>query len=263
MKREDLIHEEISGNKWRKLKYNVQNMRVGGYKTLLTFGGAYSNHIAATAAVGKYFGINTIGIIRGEEGFENTTLSKAKADGMQLRFISRADFKQKNEPAFQEKLKAEFGGFYIVPEGGANELGVKGCEEVLDEVKSKFDYITTSAGTGTTAAGICRRLTTEKLLVFPALKGGDFIADEMAHYCEPKQMKKIKLFTDYHFGGYGKVKPELIDFMQDFKATYNIQLDQVYTSKMLFGLFECIEKGEIPKGAKVLAIHTGGVQGNG
>ncbi len=262
LKRDDLIHQEISGNKWRKLKFNIGAAKEQDLKTVLTFGGAYSNHIAATAAAGNQLGIKTIGIIRGKEGFKNETLKLARSNGMHLKFVSRQDYKLKTERSFIENLKKEFGSFYLIPEGGANELGVKGCEEILDEQSRDFDYVICSAGTGTTASGICRSLKIQKMLVFPALKGASFILDEMRQYCNSENIGKLDLQLDYHFGGYGKVKPELIEFYKQFKTEYNVELDLVYTSKMMYGLFDLISKDYFKSSSKILAIHTGGVQGN-
>lgn len=262
LKRDDLIHPEISGNKWRKLMHNIAEAKGKNIETILTFGGAYSNHIAATAAAGKLLYIKTIGVIRGDEGFENTTLIKAKENGMQLYFVSREEYKQKTESTFRDKLKKQFGNFYLIPEGGANEFGVKGCEDILIEVKEEFNYIAISAGTGTTASGICRMLKNERMLVFPALKRGGFILDEMAQHCSANQLEKVELQLAYHFGGYGKTKPDQLDFMNNFHREYNVELDKVYTSKMMFGIFDLLEKDHFNPGAKVLAIHTGGVQGN-
>lgn len=262
LKRDDLIHEEISGNKWRKLKYNIAEAEKQGLERILTFGGAYSNHIAATAAAGKVFGIETVGVIRGDEGFENKTLQDAKENGMQLHFISRAEYKLKTEERFIQQLKDQFGAFYLIPEGGANELGVQGCEEIMKEMKQSFDVIAISAGTGTTAAGVCRKLENENLMVFPALKGGGFIKDELKQYCSEGQLQNVQLQLEYHFGGYGKTKPEQLQFMSDFFEEYGVELDKIYTSKLMFGLFDLIRKGHFKKGTKILAIHTGGLQGN-
>ena len=262
LKRDDLIHPDISGNKWRKLKYNIAEADKRGIKKVLTFGGAFSNHIAATAAAGKLLGIKTIGVIRGDEGFENKTLQYAKENGMHLHFVSRAEYKLKSEDEFIRNLKNQFGVFYLIPEGGANELGVQGCEEIMVETNQQFDVIALSAGTGTTASGICRQLKDENLLVFPALKGGGFILDEMKHYCSKEQLQNVQLQLDYHFGGYGKTKLEQLEFLSAFTNEYKVELDKVYTSKMMFGLFDLIGKGYFKNGSKILAIHTGGLQGN-
>lgn len=262
LKRDDLIHAAVSGNKWRKLKYNLLEAQKKGIKQLITFGGAYSNHIAATASAGNLLGIKTIGVIRGEEGFENETLLLAQKNGMKLHFVSRTDYRQKNELDFRAELISRFGDSLIVPEGGANALGVLGCQEILEEVNEVYDVVACSAGTGTTASGICKRLKKEKLLVFPALKGGQFILEEMKAHCTPKQIKQVELQLDYHFGGYAKTKPELIEFYFQFLKDFNIELDLVYTSKMMYGLYDLIQKQYFPRGTKILAIHTGGVQGN-
>lgn len=262
IKRDDLIHSEVSGNKWRKLKHNIEQAKHLGFRKVLTFGGAYSNHIAATAAAGNILGIETIGVIRGEEGFDNDTLSLAKRNGIHLYFVSRSDYKRKTEKEFIDQLEKQFGNFYLVPEGGANDFGVKGCEEILLEVEGEFDCVVCAAGTGTTAAGLCRSLGKEKLLVFPALKGAGFILDEMRNYCSEEQLIQVELQLNYHFGGYAKTKPELIAFYKEFLDEFNIELDLIYTSKMMFGLFDLIRRDYFKRGTKVLAIHTGGVQGN-
>tara|TARA_B110000046_G_scaffold88676_2_gene96838 strand:- start:80264 stop:81130 length:867 start_codon:yes stop_codon:yes gene_type:complete len=262
LKRDDLIHSEISGNKWRKLKYNIAAAEKQGLKKIVTFGGAYSNHIAATAAAGKLIGMQTIGVIRGDEGIENKTLIQAKENGMQLHFVSRAQYRLKNEVQFIKELRYRFGVFYLIPEGGANELGVQGCEEIIAEVDQSFDVIAISAGTGTTATGICRQSKNQQLHVFSALKGGSFILDEMKQYCSKEQLKNVQLQLDYHFGGYGKTKLQQLEFMSNFFEVYGIELDKIYTSKMMFGLFDLIEKNQFKRGTKILVIHTGGLQGN-
>jgi 1-aminocyclopropane-1-carboxylate deaminase len=262
LKRDDLIHPEVSGNKWRKLKYNFEEANKLGLSQVLTFGGAYSNHIAATAAAGNHFGIKTIGVIRGEEGFENDTLNKAQENGMQLHFISREAYRRKSSLEFIDQLIMKHGNSYIIQEGGANELGVKGCEEIIQECQEKFDLVACAAGTGTTVSGICRQLKNQQLLVFPALKRGGGILDEMKKYCSEEMIDKVELQLDYHFGGYAKTKPELIAFYHQFLKDYNIELDLVYTSKMMFGLFDMIQKEQLVRGTKIMVIHTGGVQGN-
>lgn len=259
IKRDDLIHTEVSGNKWRKLKYNIEEARNKNYKRILTFGGAYSNHIAATAVVGKLFNVETIGVIRGDEGFENKTLLKAREDGMKLHFVSRSAYRQKNEPDFIECLKEKFGKFYLVPEGGANDLGVKGCEEILRETEANYDFIAVAAGTGTTASGIYKSMKAGMLMVFPALKGGEFLLEEIKKH---ESAIEIDLQANYHFGGYGKTKPDQLAFMQEFQSQYSIELDKIYTSKLFFGLFDLIKKNYFSQGSKILVIHTGGLQGN-
>ena len=268
VKREDLLHPHVSGNKFRKLKYNLMAARKADYQTLLTFGGAYSNHIAAVAAAGYEFGFNTIGIIRGEElvdkiyanALHNPTLKQAQQHGMQFKFISRADYRDKTKPEFIEQLKQEFGEFYLIPEGGSNTLAVQGCSEILtEEDKQQFDYICCAVGTGGTIAGIIESSSnTQTVLGFPALKG-DFLQAEIEQWT-PKT--NWQLISDYHFGGYAKTTPALLNFVQDFKQKTNIEIEPIYTGKMLFGLFDLIDKGYFTANSQILAIHTGGLQGN-
>ena len=181
VKRDDLIHAEISGNKWRKLKYNLIAAKAQNKNTILTFGGAYSNHISATAAVGKKFDFKTIGVIRGEETLPlNPTLLQAEKDGMRFLYVSRTDYRKKHTPEFIDKLKEELGDFYIIPEGGGNKLGVKGCNDIVNEIDIDFNYILTDCGTGATLAGICDVLkVNQKAIGIPVLKGGEFIKDEV------------------------------------------------------------------------------------
>lgn len=262
IKREDLIHPYISGNKFRKTKYNLLQAKAENQETLLTFGGAFSNHIAAVAFAGKEHGFKTIGIIRGDELgdkiSENPTLQFAQDCGMQLEFVSRKDYRLKNEIDFIEKLKQKFGAFYLLPEGGTNELAVKGCEEILTKDDAKFDYICTSVGTGGTISGIINSiLPHQKVLGFPALKG-DFLKNEIRNFVKNENWE---LITDYHFGGYGKVNPELITFINQFYKENQIPLDPIYTGKMVFGVIDLIRKNYFPKNSKILMIHTGGIQG--
>ncbi len=262
IKREDEIHPHISGNKYRKLKYNLFAAKEQGVETLLTFGGAYSNHIAATASAGLEFGFKTIGVIRGDELADkisnNATLSFAKKCKMQFKFISRKAYREKTNLEFIKNLKKEFGNFYWLPEGGTNDLAIKGCEEILTKNDRDFDYICTPVGTGGTIAGIINSTSsTQKVLGFSSLKG-DFLKDEIAKLTAKDNWN---LITDYHFGAYGKINNELIAFINKFKEETNIPLDPIYTGKMLFGLVDLIQKNTFKKGSKILAIHTGGLQG--
>lgn len=262
IKREDLIHPFISGNKYRKLKYNLTEAKQQKKEVLLTFGGAFSNHIAATAYAGKENDFKTIGVIRGEELFNkietNPTLKFAQENGMQFYFVTREDYRKKETSIFQNELKKQFGDFYLIPEGGTNLLAVKGCEEILNEDDSQFDIICSCVGTGGTISGLINGSKNhQKILGFPALKG-DFLKDEI---CKFVSAKNWELITDYHFGGYGKINTELIAFINDFKSDYNIQLDPIYTGKMLFGIFDLIKNKTFKSGTKILAIHSGGIQG--
>jgi len=266
IKREDLIDPFVSGNKFRKLKYNISEALKINASKLLTFGGAYSNHIAATAAAGEKYGLKTIGIIRGEElGKDvektlatNETLKYAEAHGMELHFISRESYRNKEEPEFLRQLKSQFGDFYLLPEGGTNSLAVKGCEEILNEADEDFDYICCSIGTGGTIAGIINAAKgSQQIFGFPALKG-DWLSSEIKKYTIKDNWK---LITDYHFGGYGKVNSQLIGFINNFNKKHDIALDPVYTGKMLFGIIDMIENSKFPQNSRILAVHTGGLQG--
>lgn len=262
VKREDVLHSEISGNKFRKLKYNLTEAKTLGFTKLLTFGGAYSNHIAAVAAAGKEFGFETIGVIRGEElqekYLENPTLKKASENGMQFEFVTRTQYRDINNAVFLDQLKNKFGDFYLIPEGGTNILAVKGCKEILTDDDKLFDFICCAVGTGGTISGIINSLKLhQKAIGFPALKG-DFLTDDIQKYAENSQWN---LVTDYHFGGYAKINDELKQFMKQFFKKYLISLDPVYTSKTFFGVIDLISKGYFKPDSKILIIHTGGLQG--
>jgi 1-aminocyclopropane-1-carboxylate deaminase/D-cysteine desulfhydrase-like pyridoxal-dependent ACC family enzyme len=262
IKREDLNHPTIQGNKFRKLKYNLVAAKAEGKTTLLTFGGAFSNHIYAVAAAGKAFDFQTIGVIRGERIEPlNPTLAFAEANGMMLHFVTRSAYRNKYDADFTNNLKRQFGDFYLVPEGGSNTLAVKGCAEIMDEIDLGFDVICSAVGTGGTLAGLI--LGTKgrgAVLGFPALKGGDFLKKEVEALLK-SESKNWQLMTDYHFGGYAKFKPELIDFMNDFKKQFGIQLEPIYTGKMLFGIFDLIKNDFFKPNTTIIAIHTGGLQG--
>jgi len=262
IKREDKLHPHISGNKYRKLKYNLSAAKEQKKDTLLTFGGAYSNHIAATAAAGMEFGFKTIGIIRGEELIdkisENATLSFAQQCGMQFKFVARSAYRDKNSPSFLTALENEFGNFYKLPEGGTNNLAIKGCEEILTEEDKIFDYVCVAVGTGGTITGLINTAKShQKVLGFPALKG-DFLREEIRSFTTKAYWQ---LILDYHFGGYGKINSDLITFINQFKEETGIPLDPIYTGKLLFGLVDLISNNYFIKGSKILAIHTGGLQG--
>ena len=262
IRREDLVHPFVSGNKLRKLKYNILQAKFDNHNTLLTFGGAFSNHIAATAYSGKQNGFKTIGIIRGDElenrVLENPTLKWAQECGMQFKFVTRESFRHKDEAKFVADLKQEFGNFYLVPEGGTNALAIKGCQEILTEEDAQFDFIGVSVGTGGTISGIINASSlNQKILGFPALKG-DFLNDEI-HKFAPNN--NWELITDYHFGGYAKVNKELITFINSFYNENQIPLDPIYTGKMVFGVMDLIRKNYFREHSKILLIHTGGIQG--
>ena len=262
LKREDTIHPFISGNKYRKLKYNLLEAKKQGKETLLTFGGAFSNHIAAAAYAGHEQGIKTIGVIRGEELADkwqnNPTLQLAHEHGMQFHFVTRSAYRLKNDTSFIEDLKEKFGDFYLLPEGGTNDLAVKGCTEILTDADAPFDYICSAVGTGGTLAGLINAAQPHQtVLGFPALKG-DFLSEEI---CTFVHNDRWRLITDYHFGGYAKVDQQLVSFINLFKQKTGVPLDPIYTGKMLFGIFDLIKQDVFEPGTQILAIHTGGLQG--
>lgn len=262
VKRDDLIHPFVSGNKFRKLKYNLEEAKNQKNSTLLTFGGAFSNHIAAVAYAGFEQGFKTIGLIRGEELASkidtNPTLKFAQDHGMELEFITREAYRLKHELFFIENLKQQYGTFYLIPEGGTNNLAIKGCEEILTPTEAHFDYVCCAVGTGGTISGLINSaLPHQKVLGFPALKG-EFLQDEI---CTFVKNKNWQLVHNYHFGGYGKVTAALVSFMNDFYQKTQIPLDPIYTGKMVFGILDLIEKEYFPAHSNILFIHTGGLQG--
>ncbi len=276
IKRLDLLHPEINGNKYFKLKYNIEKVLQSEHKTMLTFGGAHSNHIHATAAAGKLFGFKTIGIIRGEE-LENEakyspTLKFAKQCGMQLEFVMRSAYTEKETDEFKSWLHDQFGSFFLVPEGGSNFLGVNGCLEILSEQdKNNFDIITCACGTGATLAGIVLALKPhQRALGFSVLKNGSWLKEEVLKHIRFFLMNdelanefsdKFEIITDYDFGGYAKWNDELISFIENFETQHNVPLEQVYTGKMMFGIVDILTKKKMYGGKKILAIHSGGLQG--
>ncbi len=270
--REDLLHPEISGNKWRKLKYNVlrASQRDAG---ILTFGGPFSNHIAATACVTKEFGIPTIGLIRGlDADLSNPTLSKAQDYGMKLIPISRDDYRAKQEEWFHRDLRRDHGNVLIVPEGGSNADGVNGCVEILGEHTLDFDEICVSMGTGTTFAGMAlAKQEHQQLHGFVALKGFSSMQDEVEQLLKWYTMDEASVYEalegtsihhDYHNGGFGKVSATLVEFMNQFYSESGVRLDALYTAKMVQGVMDLAQKAKFRKDAKVLMVHTGGLQGN-
>ena len=262
IKREDLLHPIISGNKFRKLKYNLVEAKKQNQKLLVTFGGAFSNHIVAVAGAGKEFGFETIGIIRGEELqdkiSENPSLLQAQQLGMKFVFVSREHYRLKETEDFQENLRKEFGDFYLLPEGGTNSLAIKGCEEILTPTDSEFTHVCSSIGTGGTITGIINSSNRNQHIIgFSSLKG-DFLQKDIAKFANKNNWS---VNCEYHFGGYGKVTDELIDFINKFYMDFQIHLDPIYTGKMMFGILNLIAQDYFPSNSKILAIHTGGIQG--
>ena len=269
--RDDLNHPIIQGNKLRKLTYNIKNAKKKGNRTLLTFGGAYSNHILAVAQAGKEFGFETIGIIRGEETLPlNYTLRNCVALGMKIHYIDRTTYKLKNTPDFKDYLRNMYGSFYLIPEGRSNYYAINGCMEIIPK-KNDYDYICCPMGTGGTIAGITiSNQNKSYVLGFPALKGGDFLTEEVTNFVDmvvndkettSDLMQSFSIIPDYHFGGYAKVKEELINFVRNFYKVHQFKWDLIYNGKMAFGVYDLIEKGYFPEGSKILLIHTGGLQG--
>ena len=266
VKREDLNDPELSGNKLHKLKYNLLKAREEKYDTLLTFGGAYSNHIYAVAAAGKRFGFNTIGIIRGEEHLPlNPTLKFAKSCGMKIGYMNRSTYRNKTSYQVITQLKEQFGRFYLIPEGGTNELALKGCAEIINSLDINFDIICTACGTGGTIAGLISGLKDSQIAIgFAVLKGAEFLNNDIRKLLglyKTKRLNNWEIKMDYHFGGYAKFTPELIDFTNKFESNTIIKVEPVYTGKMFFGIYDMIQKNNIPEETTIIALHTGGLQG--
>ncbi len=267
VKREDLADAHFGGNKWRKLKYNLIQARVQGQDTLLTFGGAWSNHIHATAAAGRQYGFNTIGIIRGEAHRDlNPNLCFARDCGMELVYIDRKTYREKTSAAFLHQLREQFGDFYLLPEGGSNQLALQGCTEIVAEIIRPFDIITVACGTGATLAGIIAGLAARQHAIgFAALKGADFLAADVRRMLGESAHPDTgnwHIELGYHFGGYARTTNELFTFIRQFKEDFDIELDAVYTGKMFYGLFDLIVKGVFDRGTSIVAVHSGGLQGN-
>lgn len=266
LKRDDLLHPQVQGNKWRKLKYNLIRAQELGKDTLLTFGGPYSNHIYATAAAAKLFGFKSIGIIRGEEPKEPSyTLKFAASQGMRLQYVDRTTYRGKDDAAYLQQLQAQYPTAYIIPEGGTNQYALHGVAELVGELDLPFDYLCSACGTGGTLAGLVAGLKGEKyILGFSSLKGDDALTaqiDSLVKEYTGASYHNYSVNFDYHFGGYAKVKPELIDFIKSLKTQHNIQLEPVYTGKMMYGIYDLIKQGYFPKGSTIVAVHTGGLQG--
>lgn len=271
VKRDDLLQpagdRRFCGNKVRKLKYNLAEAQKQGFTQWLTFGGAYSNHIAAVARAGKIYGFKTIGVIRGEPHDPlNPTLDRATADGMQLHYLDRNSFRQKYDPDVQQQLLELFGESYMLPEGGTNELALKGCAELAIEIEQQLGawpaYLSVACGTGGTMAGLIRGCTGKsQVLGVSALKGSWMSGEIKKLLDKDHQWTNWKVFTQYHFGGYAKFPPELRDFMLSFEKQHGIALDPVYTGKLFFGIMDQIRKDFFPKGSKIVVVHSGGLQG--
>ncbi|MBL7850496.1 MAG: pyridoxal-phosphate dependent enzyme [Cyclobacteriaceae bacterium] len=267
VRREDRNHPQVSGNKWWKLKHNLLRAQALGHDTLLTVGGAYSNHIYAVAAAAHALGWKSIGIIRGEETWPlNPTLQFAIDHGMTLEYVSRSDYREKATADFLSRMQSQFGKFYFLPEGGTNELAVQGCHEWGERLiqETEFDILCLPVGTGGTMAGILQALREDQQAIgFSVLKNGTFLREEV----EGKLISVVKaswrIETRFDFGGYAKATEALWKFMDAQERLNRLPLDPMYTGKTLYGVFELIRSGEIPRATTVLMIHTGGLQGRG
>ncbi len=263
IKREDVLHVMVSGNKWRKLSKNLDQAKKAGAQTLVTFGGAYSNHIYATAAAAREAGFSSAGIIRGDElSADNFTLRSARNMGMDLIFTDRTTYRDKQR--LVERFRDRWESPYFLPEGGTNCLAVEGCREIVNEEVRDMDVVAVPAGTGGTMAGIIAAMPeNKKVLGFSALKG-NFLENEVQRLldeCAVKSRADWEVIDDDHTGGYARVTAELLHFISEFKAENNILLDPVYTGKMMLGLKKMIQAGAFRKDTKICAIHTGGLQG--
>jgi 1-aminocyclopropane-1-carboxylate deaminase len=268
--RDDLLNPALPGNKARKLKYNLQAARGGGHQHLLTFGGAYSNHLAAVAAAGRLYGFATTGLVRGEEHQPlNPTLARCVADGMQLHYLDRTTYRRRAEPGLLAEIQRQFGPAYLLPEGGTNALALPGVAELIGELRqhTDFDAVAVAAGTGGTLAGLALGLAEAghptRALGVAALKGGDFLRadiDALTRAATGQTLTNYELHTGYHFGGYAKLPLELRAFIQQFEADYGVLLDPIYTGKLLFGVLDLLAQGHFAPGSTVVAVHTGGLQ---
>lgn len=260
LKRDDLIHPIISGNKWRKLKYVLQKASNENKNHLVTFGGAYSNHLLATAAAAAKFGFKSTGIVRGEE-VSNNTLFLCRLHGMQLIFVDRESYRDK--PPLFDRYFADDENAFFIDEGGASAKGAKGCSELVNELTERYNHIFCACGTGTTAAGIINGVRQHNLETqfngIPVFKNGEFLRGEIDRFLtEPSP---YQLHTDYHFGGYGKTDDRLIQFIKQFVAETGILIEPIYTGKMLYAIFDLAAKDYFKKSDRILAIHTGGIWG--
>ena len=266
IKREDLIHPHLSGNKWRKLEFNLEEMRKQQKRGVLTFGGAYSNHIYATAAAGKLFDFPTIGIIRGEATPPlNPTLAFAKKSGMQLEYVNRTTYRDKDKLSkiYQQKHP----DFYLLPEGGTNIHAIPGTARTVKEMRHQLpqlpDYICLACGTGGTLAGLVTGLKGDSQVIGFSVLKGDFHRKDIQQLLNKAKIKDPNNWSinlDYHFGGYARRSQILDEFISDFKTEYDIPLEWIYTGKMMYGVFDLIKKGFFPIGSRIVVIHTGGIR---
>ena len=262
MKRDDLLHPVISGNKWRKLKYSLDHALSLGVDTLISMGGTYSNHLHALAYTGKILGLKTQGFIRGEQPETLTpTLIDLQNWGMELTFVSRSAYRLLRQYKNCHELPGLKSGQYWLPEGGAQSLALKGVSELVNEIDSPYDILCVPCGTGATLAGIIKAVPESvSVLGFAALKNAGFLhADVETLLLQLRKNWQINL--DYHFGGFATTTPELMTFIANFENKTHIPLDPVYTGKMMFALYDLITKHTFNPGQRIIAVHTGGLQG--
>jgi len=262
IKRDDLIHPTISGNKWRKLKYILDHALQQEAHTIISMGGAYSNHLHALAFVGQQLNLKTVGYIRGEQPKKlSPTLLDIQKWGMQLRFVSRTEYRELRHYKQFDQLPSLQQGEYWLPEGGATNLALQGVADILPEIKINFDVLCVPCGTGTTLAGLIEASTDEMMIHgFSALKGGSFLTQDVAQLLS-KETENWSILLDYHFGGFAKTNQQLLSFIENFSTHHAIELEQVYTGKMFYALFDLIQQDYFKPKQKIIAIHTGGLQG--
>lgn len=262
LQRDDLLHPNVSGNKWRKLKYGLGNFDRNKYKGVLSFGGAFSNHLTATSAACKILGIPFVAVIRGEKpDIFNASLKMLEENGDVLIWISRSRFKELRQKKWPNPFEDKFNDFLIIPEGGSGKLAIKACEDISDTWNGNYDFACCSIGTGTTFSGMVRGLDNDTIAMgFVMLKDQNYLNEDIKNLIEPSK-NEYYLDRNYHFGGFGKTSDELIQFMNEFYEQTKIKLDPIYTGKLIFGLIDKIKKGDFPMGSKIIAIHTGGIQG--
>ncbi|WP_375419079.1 1-aminocyclopropane-1-carboxylate deaminase/D-cysteine desulfhydrase [uncultured Hymenobacter sp.] len=265
--RDDLLNPVLPGNKARKLKYNLLTAKQQGQHTLLTFGGAYSNHLAAVAAAGRQQDFQTIGLVRGEESLPlNPTLSQCTANGMQLHFLTREHYRRRSEPDFLAELLAQFGPAYVLPEGGTNALALRGMAEIVADIRAHtdFDALAVPVGTGGTLAGVLLGLAGQGHAVGVAtLKGAAGLPTEIDYLTQDAAgitYRNYNLLTGYHFGGYARYSAPLLAFIHEFEMQHGVLLDPIYTGKLLFGVLDLVAQGYFQPGSRVVAVHTGGLQ---
>ncbi|KXK38528.1 MAG: 1-aminocyclopropane-1-carboxylate deaminase/D-cysteine desulfhydrase [Saprospiraceae bacterium] len=265
VKRDDLIHEQVSGNKYRKLKYNLTKIKSEGKKQVITFGGAFSNHIHAIAAVCRYEGLDSIGIIRGELDLANPTQKFCIECGMKLIPVPRSSYKLKTESDEIQNIIHQYPEAVVIPEGGTNALALYGVSEVIDEINMEdlptLDYLILACGTGGTTAGLLSSPNLNSCIISISALKSNHLKSEILELAKYQNADKLEVNTDYHFGGYAKYTQELLDFIDDFEVDTGIPLDHIYTGKAMYALMDMIKNGRFDSGTNILFLHTGGLQG--